>query len=199
MKKIFIRGLIALTPIALTIALVSWLFGILESTFSVPIKELIGSKYYFKGLGIVVALIFIFIVGIAVNNWLIKKIYNWGEQILIRIPLIKTIYTSICDLLNFFQVEKDLKHGKVVSFELMGMRIVGLVTRENFADMPEGIAEGEEVTVFIPFGYQIGGYTVMVPRSKLRVIDMSVEDGMRFAITAGMLGRKNNGARAFSK
>ena len=130
------RGLIALTPIAITIAVVFWLFGILESTFSGPLKALVGEEYYFKGLGILVALLFIFAVGIVINNWLIKKIYHWGERILIRIPLIKTVYTSIYDLLSFFNGEKGLKQGKVVSFEWSGLRILGLVTRENFSDLP---------------------------------------------------------------
>ena len=119
------RGLIALTPIAITIAVVFWLFGILESTFSGPLKALVGEEYYFKGLGILVALLFIFAVGIVINNWLIKKIYHWGEQILIRIPLIKTVYTSIYDLLSFFNGEKGLSRGR--SSRLSGLACASLV------------------------------------------------------------------------
>ena len=189
MKKIFLRGLLALTPIALTVAIVSWLFGVLENTFSIPLKELVGNKYYFKGLGILVALLVIFIVGVLINTFLIQKIYAWGERVVAKIPLIKTIYNSISDLLSFFQTDKSFKGGKVVSFEWMGLRLLGLVTREDFHDLPEGIGEEGEVAVFVPFGYQIGGFTVMVPKNTVKYIDMSVEDGMRFLITAGMLGK----------
>ena len=65
-------SLIAIAPIALTLALFLWFFNMLEGVFSVPLKALVG-KHYFSGLGILVALILTFLIGIIVNNWLIQK------------------------------------------------------------------------------------------------------------------------------
>ena len=72
MGKIFKRGLLAIAPLALTLALILWFFNTVEGIFSVPLKALVG-KYYFSGLGILVALVLIFLVGTIINNWIIQK------------------------------------------------------------------------------------------------------------------------------
>ena len=191
MGKIFMRGLIAVAPIALTAAILIWLFSFLEATFRGPIEDMIGSRYYFPGLGIIVALVFIFLVGLIINTWLIQRIYDWGEKLLTRIPLVKTLYGSITDLMSFFHTgDKEKKKGRVVTIELAGTRLVGLVTREDFEGLPEGVGKNDEVAVFLPMSYQIGGYTVMVPKSMIKPISMSVEEGMRFVVTAGAPGKK---------
>jgi uncharacterized membrane protein len=190
MKKIFLRGLIATAPLVITIALFAWLFSVLENVFGKLIRAIIGDQYYFKGLGIIVALILIFFIGIIINNWVIKKIYDFGDKIFHRIPFIKTIYSSIKELLMFFHGENRLKQSHVVAVEIAGLRLVGLVTRDTFQDLPEGIAVEGDVAVYLPMSYQIGGYTVMLPRSKLTKIEMSFEESMRFLISAGILGKK---------
>ncbi len=189
---IFMRGLIAIAPIALTIALVVWLGSFLEETFSYPIKEFFGTKYYFPGLGIIVAVVVIFFVGVIFNTYLVQKFNDWTDKLFNRIPLVKTLYGAICDLMSFFK-GGEKKSEKVVSMDWNGMRFVGLVTRENFNDLPAGVGEEGDVAVFIPLSYQIGGITFMVPRSAVRPIDMSVEDAMRFVITAGAPGKKGGG------
>ncbi len=189
-RKIFIRGLLTITPLVLTIGIVTWLFSLLEDSFSVPIKAVIGPEHYFKGLGVIVALVLIFVVGLIINHWIIKKLYDFGEKILERIPLIKSIYTSIKDLISFFHSDNRLNESLVVSFEIAGMRLLGLVTRDDFSDIPEGLAQEGDVAVYLPMSYQIGGYTIIVPRSKIKKVDMSVEDSMRYIVTAGILGGK---------
>jgi uncharacterized membrane protein len=187
MGKIFSRGLMAITPLALTVALIIWIFWILENSFSVPIKAIIGSQYYFPGLGIIVALIFIFFIGTIINNWVIQKLYQYNDRIWRKIPLIKTIYNSISDVVQFFNSGQKEKLGHVVMLEVQGCKLLGFVTREQFSDMPAGIGEEDTVAVYVPFSYQIGGYTVIVPRKQLKEIEISIEEAMRFTITAGIL------------
>jgi len=191
MSTIFMRGLIAIAPIALTIALVVWLGSFLEDTFSYPIKEWFGDRYYFPGLGIIVAVIVIFFVGVVFNTYLVQRFNEWTDRLFNRIPLIKTLYGAICDLMSFFKGGEN-KSEKVVSMEWNGMRFVGLVTRENFDDLPSGVGQEGDVAVFIPLSYQIGGVTFMVPRSAIKPLNMSVEDAMRFVITAGAPGKKGS-------
>ncbi|MCK4934825.1 MAG: DUF502 domain-containing protein [Simkaniaceae bacterium] len=192
MGKIFMRGLLAIAPIIITIALVIWLFGFLEDTFRAPIQAIIGPKHYFPGLSIIVALVIIFIIGVIINNWVIQKLYALGERILKKIPLVKTLYASVCDIMSFFQVKGEHKKDKVVTIEVQGLRLLGLVTRENFDDLPPGIGNDDDIAVFLPFSYQIGGFTVMMPKSKVKVVDMSIEQGMRFVITAGAPGEQKH-------
>jgi uncharacterized membrane protein len=74
------------------------------------------------------------------------------------------------------------------------MRLVGFVTRENTTELPHARDTGDEIVgVYLPMSYQIGGYTLFVPRSAIERMDMSVEDAMRFVLTAGMSSSRDNG------
>lgn len=184
-KTVFLRGLAAILPSALTVALVFWIFMVLEKTFRVPFQEVLG-EYYFPGLGIIVALILIFFIGAVINNWIIQKLYSVGEKIIRRIPLIKTIYNSIYDVMQYFSSEEKEKFGSVVLVTINGWETLGFITRELFDDIPNLQTE-EKVAVYIPFSYQIGGFTFFIPRSQLKRIDLPVDQAMRFIITAGMI------------
>jgi len=186
MGKIFKRGLLALAPVAISIAIVIWLLKTLEEIFSIPLEWLVG-EYYFPGLGLLVAIVFIFFVGIIINNFLIQKMTGFLDRLFARIPLFKTVYNSIVDVMNYFKPKEKEEKGKVVSIEIDGMRFLAIMTREDFKDLPEGIGEEGEVAIYLPLSYQIGGITAIVPRSKIKPIDMTVDQGMRFVITAAML------------
>ena len=187
MGKIFKRGLIALAPVAISLAIIIWLLGTLEDIFRVPLKWLIG-EYYFPGLGLIVAIIFIFFVGVIINNFIIQKMTGLLDRLFAKIPLFKTVYNSIADVMTYFKPKgKEEEKGKVVTINIDGIRFVAIMTREDFSDLPEGIGEEGEVTVYVPLSYQIGGFTAIVPRSKIKPIDMTVDQGMRFVVTAGML------------
>jgi len=184
------RGLIAVAPIAITFAILIWLFTFLEDFIGGLLKDIIGPQFYFPGLGILLALVFIFFVGLIINTFLIQRLYEWGEKLLNRIPLVKTLYGSVTDLMSFFHKKDKSSEGRVVAIEYDNSRLLGLVTRENFDGLAEGIGKNDEIAVFLPMSYQIGGYTVIVPRSRVKPIDMSVEEGMRFVVTAGAPGKK---------
>ena len=190
--KIFKRGALAIAPLALTLALVLWLFNALEGVFSVPIKAIIGPEHYFAGLGILVALMVIFLVGIVINYWMVQKLSSWGEVLLNKIPLVKTLYNSIREMMSYFRSKEQGSEGQVVQVDIAGMKWLGLVTRDSFEDLPEGVGVEGEICVFLPMSYQIGGYTVIVPRSKVKKVAMSVEEGMRFAVTAGVLAQSKD-------
>ena len=185
MGKIFKRGLIALAPISLTIAFVVWLFRFFENMLSVPLKTALG-KYYFHGAGIIVALIIIFLVGTVINTWILQRLSALGERIMAKIPFVKTLYNSIVDMMSHFQPKDKDRMGKVVTFEVGDVRLIGLVTRESLEDLPDGVAQDDEIAVFVPMSYQIGGITLFIHRSKVKPVAMTVEEGMRFIVTAGV-------------
>lgn len=190
MVSIFTRGLLAVAPIALTIAVIIWVIGILERAFSIPIIYVLGADAYFTGMGILAATVFILIVGVMINNWLIQAVYSFGEATLKRIPLVKTLYNAISDFLGFLRSTGEGQANKVVVVEFEGVRLLGLVTREAFDGLPDGFGGSGDIAVFLPLSYQIGGFTVVMPASKVQPIDMTVEAAMRFAATAGVPGNK---------
>lgn len=124
------------------------------------------------------------------NTWVTRKLYSWGEALLKRIPFVRTLYNGIMDLMTFFDKEKMRDRGQVVMVSVAGTRMLGLLTRDDFKDLPEGLGREGEVAVFLPLAYQIGGMTVWVPKECVEKIDMPVDWAMRFVITAGMIHGK---------
>lgn len=184
--KIFFKGLKAILPIAITLTLIIWVLDAIERVFSFVIISIIGPQHYFPGLGLIVGLVFVFFVGVLMNAWIVQKIYDLGDKLLKQIPLVKSLYGAVCDIMNFLKSKKDSDAGEVVMVSIWGGKVMGLVTRETFNDLPKGIGQDDEIAVYLPMSYQIGGYTIIVPKSQVQPIEMSVEKAMRFAVTAGM-------------
>jgi len=195
MRKIFVRGLYALIPIALTIGIVSWLYNVFENLLGTPLKYFLGSHYY-HGMGIAAGLILAFCFGAILNSWLVQKLYGAFEKLIGRIPLVKTLYGSITDFMSFFR-GRNTNEGtqQVVMASFQGVQLIGLVTREQFDDLPAIMGKPDEIIVFFPMSYQIGGFTVVLPRTMVRKIDMSFEEAMRFVVTAGVLSKKEEPPR----
>ncbi|MBU4321583.1 MAG: DUF502 domain-containing protein, partial [Gammaproteobacteria bacterium] len=88
--------------------------------------------------------------------------------------------------------EQDAQQVVLLKMPGHELSIVGLVTRQSMKGLPKGIGELEDqVAVYLPMGYMIGGYTVFVPRSWTVPVDMSVEEAMRMALIAFMSSNKN--------
>ena len=185
-KRLFVDGLKIFLPFALTIAILVWVLGAIETFFGHIIKWIIGSQHYFPGLGLLVGIVCVFGMGIIYNAWLTRWLYHWAERIMKRIPIVKTLYNSIQDLMSFFDKKQAAKYGQVVLFRWQGLELLGLMTREDFEELPADIAAPGTVAVYLPMSYQIGGYTVHVPREEVRPIDIPVERAMRYILTAGM-------------
>jgi uncharacterized membrane protein len=182
----------------MTLALVFWLAAITEDMLGGLVKLFIPNERYTKGLGMLIGIVLVFAVGLMMNTWVTRRLLARAEALMERIPVIKSIYGSIRDLASFLS-----KHGSKGRFQHVvtvsiadNMRLVGLVTRENTTELPGKRSATEEIVgVYLPMSYQIGGYTVFVPRSAVERIDMSVEDAMRFVLTAGMSSSKNDAAQ----
>lgn len=202
LKKVFKRGLLTVLPIVITIVIVVWLFELVENFFAKIYIALFGPKLYFDGMGIIIAIIVIFIVGLLMSNWIMQKIHEFIIKWLDKMPVVKTLYRSIDDLMTFFKQGSSSINGPIVMVDFHGCKIMGLVSRETFNDLPADIGQEGEIAVYIPMSYQIGGVTVIVPKSMVKKIDMNIEEGLRFAATAGMPSqqvKKDNGGKQDGK
>ena len=74
------------------------------------------------------------------------------------------------------------------------IRMLGLVTREDFAALPDGMDDGQTVAVYLPMSYQMGGYTIFADKANIRAVNMSIEEAMRFIVTAGVSTQKHDPA-----
>ena len=187
MKKIsqlFLQGLLAIFPIAVTIAVLYWLGTTAEATLGRLLKYLLPDQWYLPGLGIVSGFLFVIIIGLLLNAYLFRQLGRFTEKLFSSIPLVRTIYGSVRDIAKFAsasQREEELQKAVLVTLD-QDIRVIGFITGRavQFSDNEELYA------VYLPMSYQIGGYTLLLPESRIRQLDMNVQDAMRYVLTAAM-------------
>jgi uncharacterized membrane protein len=188
-SKILLTGFITLLPVVLTIYLLYWLAVSSEHVMGSLLRFILPEVLYFPGLGMLAGLVVVFIVGLLMNAIVVRKLFSLGEQVLYRLPLIKSVYGAFRDFFDFFSRKKS-GFGQVVAVTFNGMEIIGFVTQEDQKRLPESFRDRDSVLVYLPMSYMIGGYTIFVKRSDLRPLKMSMDEAMRFVMTAGITGKK---------
>ncbi|OGA77389.1 MAG: hypothetical protein A3G81_09760 [Betaproteobacteria bacterium RIFCSPLOWO2_12_FULL_65_14] len=184
--RIFLTGLLTVLPLVATVYFTVWLLNVLERFFGKQVMFLLPDEWYRTGMGLVLAIAVVFGVGLLMNGIVFRRAFGWAEWVLLEIPLVRSVYSALRDLLGLFAHHKE-PALQVVSVALPGnLRLLGFVTRSDFSDAPPGIAQPGEVAVYLPMSYQLGGYTVFVPKSALTPVDMSREEAMKFVLTAGL-------------
>ncbi|MDH5472339.1 MAG: DUF502 domain-containing protein [Gammaproteobacteria bacterium] len=175
-------------PVLLSFYLLYWFAVTTETMLGQLIRLVIPSDLYWPGIGLVVGLIVVFLVGLMMRAYIVQRLFAQSEKILYRMPLIKTVYRAFRDFFNFFSSSNKKEYDQVVSVRIgeTQMEVIGLVTQPVTEKLPQGFQSDDRVLVYIPMSYMIGGYTVFVPRSALRPINMSMDEAMRFTLTAGV-------------
>jgi uncharacterized membrane protein len=187
-SKIFLTGVFTVLPVVATVYLVIWVLTSVEGFLGRQLKLLIPDQHYHAGMGMLAAVIVIFAVGLLMRAWIFRQMMKLGESALLGIPVVKVVYKSLRDLFGMFSGDQNSGMLQVVSVQYPGtqMRLLGFVTRNDFSDLPQGVAGVDDVAVYLPMSYQVGGYTVIVPRTQITPIEMAREEAMRFVLTAGL-------------
>lgn len=193
LNRLFLKGLIVVLPVTLTLYLLIAIATSAEGVFGAFIKEMIGPTLYFPGLGIAFAIVVIIGIGILAGNFITGKIISWAMDQFEKLPFLKAIYSPLKDLMSLFGGDghNDMKKVVLVNFEKLGFRSIGLVTREEFSDLPAGSIAEDNITVYIPMSYMLGGFTTIVPKSSVTEIDMPVERALKLAVTGWIKADKN--------
>lgn len=184
-NSIFLKGLLTLLPIALTVSLLIWVVRSLESTFGNALTILIPSQFYVPGLGLALAVVAILFTGVLVENFLSGSFLKRIEVLLKRAPVFRTIYSPLKDLTDLFSRTQGGDHSQQVVFvqTAPGIESMGLVMRDNFDDLPRGAVPPGKLAVFIPLSYGFGGFTLLVDRESVRDAGVTAERALQLAIT----------------
>lgn len=188
-SRIFIRGLLAILPIFLTLYLVFWSLMFIESTLSGLLQALLPEELYIPGMGLVCLVLAVFLIGLALSEIHIEQTFHHLEKRFSRLPVIKSIYGICKDFLDYFANHRRRRQfNQVVTVRMpqWEFKVVGFITEDDLNRHNEELAEDGWVAVYLPMGYQIGGYTLLMNRQYVEPIDMSFEDAMRFILTAGV-------------
>lgn len=190
-SRIFLRGLVVILPITLTIAVVAWLAMAAENYLGGLIRDLLPGWKYWPGLGILLGVLIVFGAGLLVHDPVTRWVLGRTDALLERIPVVKTIYLSIRDIAAYMSQDASKGFKQVVAVRIQDMRLIGFVTTEELPGLPAASADEPIVGVYLPMSYGIGGYTVYLPKSQVEPLDMSLEDAMRLALIGGVSKEKS--------
>ncbi|WP_018881534.1 MULTISPECIES: DUF502 domain-containing protein [unclassified Thioalkalivibrio] len=191
-SRTFLTGLAAILPAAITLALLWWLGSTAEEVLGGLLQAILPDLLYFPGMGILAGIGLLFGLGVLLQAYVVRWLFDWLEGLMQRIPVVKTIHGTVRDVTRLVSGDIHEQFGQAVLVQLPGtdFKLVGFVTREDFAGLPDSLGGPDTVAVYMPMSYQIGGYTLMLPRERIEPLELSLEDAMRYALTAGVSARQ---------
>ena len=182
----FIAGIVVLIPIGITLYLTIFFIRV---TGNIIPKELNPNNYLpfnIPGVEILIALLFITLIGWLSLSFLGKKFFELFNRILKKIPILRTIYSAIGQMTESF-TKTDNKQKSVVLLEYprKGVWAVGFATKENTGIIKEKVKE-ELVNVFVPTTPNpTSGFLLMIPKKDLIYLDVTFEQASKFIVSAG--------------
>jgi uncharacterized membrane protein len=176
--RYFLQGVIILAPIGITAYVLWWLFnkidGILEPYIRIP------------GVGFVIIIVFVVLVGWVSSHFLMGSFINFFDTWMERTPGVKFIYSSTKDFFEAFAGEKrKFKKAVLASVFSEDVWIVGFLTDEEMQKFEMG---ADKVAVYVPQAYNFAGQLYILPRNKVRKIDLiTAGEAMKYAVTGGVV------------
>ena len=183
LRAVVIAGLVVTVPIGITIWIFVWLFNSIDSLLQPVIKRIFGHDITGVGFGVVVALVLI--IGLIATNMIGKRMIHWVESQLSKVPLTRTIYIALKEVAQSFTNPKKNQFMQVVliEFPAKGMKTIAFVTNE------EKDKNGETfINLFIPTALNpTGGFVEIVREEDIVRTNLSIEDGLKLAVSAGSM------------
>ena len=184
-----VRGLVVVLPMALTAWLLWWLGTSIESLLRQVIVLFIPARHYRPGMGIAAAVVLLIAAGVLVNAFIVRRLLAAWDRLLDRIPIVKSVYGAVRDFVRMLPAggaRRELRRVVLVRFGEAAA--IGFVTRDDAGELGLGPAGDGAVAVYFPMSYQIGGYTLLLPRSRVEPLELPIETAMRMVLTGGMSG-----------
>jgi uncharacterized membrane protein len=182
LRRSFLTGFFVTVPLLISVATIVWLFRLVDGWTTPLYDRLIGFRV--PGLGILSTAIIILIVGAVASNVIGKRLLNRTENILLKVPLFRTIYAPVKQLVVAFSPDNEYGFKQVVLLEGKYGYVLGFLTKEFTVER----AAGPEplIAVYVPTNHLYMGDIVVCERSKATFPDITVEEGIRIFLTGGM-------------
>lgn len=184
----FLRGLITLLPLIVTIWLLMTMFNFLDGILGSLLTAIIGR--HIPGLGLVVIVALIFFVGFFATYIIGAQIFKLGEEILYRVPIVKSIYSAvkqINDVLFMQKTADEYRRACIIEYPRKGLWSIGFVTSDAAVEV-EAKAKEKMINVFVPnTPTPATGFLVLVPARDVVLLDMKTEDAFKYVVSGGVL------------
>ncbi len=192
LRNYFITGIIVLVPLGFTLYLTLFLVSILSKLIPEEINPNSYLPFSIPGLEIAISIIFITLIGFISLSFIGKKILKLINDLLKKIPFLRTIYSAIGQMTESFANKKGKKKSVVlVQYPSKGSWAVGFATKDNKGEITKKI-NTKLVNVFVPTTPNpTSGFLLMFPKKEVIYLDMSFEEASKFIVSAGTSNPKN--------
>ena len=184
LRRTFLAGFFVTVPLVISVAALVWIFGIIDS-FTAPVAaRVLGRRL--PGLGVLITLLVILSVGAVATNVIGRRLLSRAEGWLTMIPVFRTIYAPVKQLVVAFSPDNEYGFKRVVMVEDPNRGwVMGFLTKEFTVARGAGVSE-TMIAVYIPTNHLYLGDVRMYPRERALFPELSVEEGIRIFLTGGM-------------
>jgi len=186
LRNNFIAGVVVLIPIGITLYLTLFIINISSKLIPKEINPNHYLPYNIPGLEILIAILLITIIGWISLSFIGKRLFNLFETLLNKIPIIRTIYSAVEQLIETFTSSKsDKKTVVLVEYPRKGVYAVGFATKENTGEIRKKAGK-ELLNVFVPTTPNpTSGFLLMFPKDEVIFLDLTFEEASKFIVSAG--------------
>ena len=199
LRAYFLAGVLVTAPLAVTIALASWLVEFVDSRVvplipqkynpDVYLKEYLGFEIGLPGLGLIVLAIFITLVGAITAGFIGRMVLRFYENMLNRMPVVRSIYGATKQVLETVLQRQSgaFRQAVLVEYPRRGIWAVAFITGRTEGEVQNLIAD-DLINIFLPTTPNpTSGFLLFVPKGDLVMLDMSVEEAIKMVISAGIV------------
>lgn len=195
LRKWFFAGLLVLAPLSITAWFLNWAIGLLDKSLLLlplswhPDRWL---PFHIPGLGVLLTLGALLLVGAIASNFLGKRLVAWWDRLLGRIPVVRSIYTSVKQVSDtlFSTNGNAFRKAVLVQWPHQGMWTIGFVTGSPSTELSAKLPT-PCVSVYVPTTPNpTGGYFVVVPKEQCQELDMSVDEALKYIVSMGVVTPK---------
>lgn len=189
-KQSFLAGLLALLPIFITWKILAIVFSMVDGVLGHRLNALIqastGIAFHIPGLGLLVTLGLVLLIGYLTRHVFFRQALEGVEAFIERVPVVRSLYNASRQIVVPFTDKAKLPFSEVVLVEypMVGRHTLGLIAKNRVTDDPDD----DRVVVFFPTNHLHLGYPVILHRKDITVIDMSVEEAVKFFVSCGVIG-----------
>jgi uncharacterized membrane protein len=201
LRKWLVAGLLVIVPVAITVAVLRWIIDTLDQTLHILPEawqpdRLIG--VHIPGFGVLLTLAILLIVGAIASNFVGKKLVHLGDRIVTRIPVVRSIYSSVKQVSDtlFSESGNAFRTAVLVQWPRPDVWTIAFVTGTPGGDVANYLHGEDYVSVYVPTTPNpTGGYFVMLRKSDCIELKMSVDDALKYVVSMGVVSPQKTIAR----
>ena len=199
LRRWLLSGLLVIVPLAVTAGVLSWVIGLLDQTlwllpqhwqdWLMAEGQFAGSGRI-RGMGVLLTLAILLVVGAIASNFVGKRLLGWGDALVRRIPVVRSIYTSVKQVSDtvFSESGNAFRTAVLVQWPREGMWTIAFVTGAPGGEVQEYLGDDSFVAVYVPTTPNpTGGYFVMLRRSDCIELQMSVDAALKYIVSMGVV------------